>query len=128
VVRALVKDGWTITDDPLTIEYEGLYLFIDLGGERAVTARRGTDRIAVEIKSFPHRSVMENLHPAVGQFVIYRTFLRELDPQRELYLAVSRDTYDYVFTRPAVAFVRTKLAMPLVVVDVPAEEIVTWIK
>lgn len=33
VKNALVKDGWTITDDPFTLEYEEQILFVDLAGE-----------------------------------------------------------------------------------------------
>ena len=31
VRRALENDGWTITDDPLTLEYEEFRTYIDLG-------------------------------------------------------------------------------------------------
>jgi hypothetical protein len=37
-VRALQKDGWTITNDPLTIPVEGTNLLIDVGAERVVAA------------------------------------------------------------------------------------------
>ena len=33
VRNALVKDGWTITDDPFTIEYKGARLQADLAAE-----------------------------------------------------------------------------------------------
>src|SRR5207247_631142 len=31
-VRADPRDGWTITADPFTIEYQGIKLYADLGG------------------------------------------------------------------------------------------------
>ncbi len=52
VVHALQKDGWTITDDPLTIRYGKDRVSIDLGAERLLAAERGNEKIAVEIKSF----------------------------------------------------------------------------
>lgn len=52
VKNALTRDGWAITHDPLTIEYDKRDLHIDLGAERLITAERGTDKIAVEIKTF----------------------------------------------------------------------------
>jgi hypothetical protein len=61
VVNALRKEGWTITHDPLTLEFGDLYLFIDLGGTRTVVAERGAERIAVEIKSFPGKSMVADL-------------------------------------------------------------------
>jgi hypothetical protein len=30
VKTALIKDGWTITDDPLTLDYRGVQVFVDL--------------------------------------------------------------------------------------------------
>src|SRR5437762_2216979 len=115
VVNALRKDGWTITDDPLTVEVAGLYLFIDLAGERAAAAGHGADRIAVEVKSFPHKSMVADLQQAVGQFVMYRSFLRRVDPERALVLAVSQGTYERVFAGEPVAGFREELNMPLVV-------------
>ena len=31
VKQALIKDGWTITDDPFVITYGERFLFVDLG-------------------------------------------------------------------------------------------------
>jgi hypothetical protein len=50
VKHALIKDGWTITDDPLALTYEELRTFVDLGAERLIGATRNDEKIAVEIK------------------------------------------------------------------------------
>lgn len=34
VKQALIKDGWTITDDPFRVQYEEFELFADLGAKR----------------------------------------------------------------------------------------------
>jgi len=52
VKTALLKDGWTITDDPLSLEIGGRDLFVDLGAEKLLIADRGSQKIAVEVKSF----------------------------------------------------------------------------
>jgi hypothetical protein len=70
-VRALQKDGWTITHDPLTVSVGKTDLLIDLGAERMVAAERNGERIAVEIKSFVKLSPIQDLKEAVGQFVLY---------------------------------------------------------
>jgi hypothetical protein len=127
VVRAIQKDGWAVRDDPLTIEFGELYLFIDLGAERTVIAERGVERIAVEIKSFPSKSKVADLQQAVGQYAVYRAFLREVEPERALYLAVSTETHDRVFARPTGELVRADVGIFLVVIDVGAEEVVSWI-
>lgn len=126
-VIALEKEGWTITRDPLTIEHGDLYLFIDLGAERTITAERGTERIAVEIKSFPSKSKVTDLQQAVGQFVVYRAVLRQVEPDRVLYLGVSQDVYTQVFVPPTGDLVRQDVGVRLVVVDVTTEEVVQWL-
>lgn len=50
---ALIKDGWIITDDPLSLSVGDVDFYIDLGAEKLLAAERGDKRIAVEIKSFP---------------------------------------------------------------------------
>lgn len=76
VIRALIADGWTITDDPLTMTYGGRDLFVDLGAERlAIGAEKGEQRIAVEIQSFLNRSAVRDLQEAVGQVEVYRIVL-----------------------------------------------------
>jgi hypothetical protein len=53
VRNALIKDGWTITDDPLTIRIsEAVKVQIDLAASNAIAAERDREKIAVEIKSF----------------------------------------------------------------------------
>jgi hypothetical protein len=49
---ALEKDGWVITDDPLTLDWGDRNLFVDLAAERLVAAEKAGRKIAVEIKSF----------------------------------------------------------------------------
>src|SRR5215510_6624640 len=52
VKHALIKDGWTITDDPFIIEYKGLRLYADLGAEKPIAAEKFGRKIVVEIKVF----------------------------------------------------------------------------
>lgn len=127
VVRALRKDGWTITHDPLTLEYGDLYLFVDLAGERAVVAERGADRIAVEVKTFGSKSKVADLQQAIGQYALYRSILSRVEPERVLHLAVPVESYNGVFSSPAGEAVRSDVGVRLVVVDVAREEVVSWI-
>ena len=52
VRNALTKDGWTITHDPYTIEYDGEFAYADLAAERPLAASKAGRMIVVEIKSF----------------------------------------------------------------------------
>jgi hypothetical protein len=49
VVAALKADGWTITDDPLTITYGRRQLFVDLAVERMVI---GAVRNGINISAY----------------------------------------------------------------------------
>ncbi len=70
VKNALIKDGWTITDDPLVISIGKKDLFIDLGAEKLIAAEKDSKKIAVEIKSFIGSSQVNDLKNALGQYVL----------------------------------------------------------
>ena len=70
VKTALQKDGWQITNDPLTISGGGVNLSIDLAAEKLIAAEREGQKIAVEVKSFLERSsAISEFHTALGQFI-----------------------------------------------------------
>ena len=95
VVRnALEKDGWTITDDPLELSYGDRKVFADLGAERPIGAQKADKQIAVEIKSFLGKSDIRELELAIGQYNLYRAILKRTDPNRQVYLAIPRFSYE----------------------------------
>ena len=72
VKKALIKYGWIITDDPLTLRIsEAIKVQIDLTDENAIAAERDTEKIAVEIKSFIAGSDISEFHTALGQYLNY---------------------------------------------------------
>jgi hypothetical protein len=77
VVRtALIKDGWRITADPLTLKFSTRYkLQIDLAAEALVAAEKDNQLIAVEIKSFLSPSNVSEFHcaatPAAGKSSVF---------------------------------------------------------
>jgi len=127
VRAALIRDGWSITHDPYRLAYESDVVEVDLGAERTIAAERGDELIAVEIKSFLGQSPLRDFETALGQFEVYRIALHEHDPDRRLYLAVTTLAYEEVFTRPLVQLVLAARPVPLLVVDLPGEEVVRWI-
>ena len=56
VKLALIKEGWTITNDPLSLEGWRPGWEVDLGAERVIAAERGIEKIAVEVKGFSEQS------------------------------------------------------------------------
>ena len=127
VRRALEKESWQITDDPLKLKYKGANLEIDLGAERVFAAERGGERIAVEVKSFASRSALNEFHAALGQYINYRRALQALQPDRKLFLAVPRDTFDTFFQLPFTQEAIVTNQVSLVVYEPSMEVIVEWI-
>lgn len=82
VKNALLKDGWIITDDPFVIEFKGLRLYADLGAEKLLAAEKTGQKVVIEIKVFNSISLITELEKAVGQYGIYRTFLKRINPDR----------------------------------------------
>jgi thymidylate kinase len=128
VKSALIKDGWTITNDPFTIDFEDATLFADLAAERTIAAQKENEKIAIEIKMFGSNSAYDDLEKAFGQYQVYRSFLRKLEPSRTIFLAVSDEKYDKIFMRASVKFLVEDLQIKLLIFNPEKEEIVKWIK
>ncbi|WP_437954870.1 element excision factor XisH family protein [Sorangium sp. So ce119] len=80
VRQALVKDGWTITHDPLRLRWGQRDMFVDLGAQQLLAAEKSERKIAVEIESFAGPSLIDDLEKAIGQFVLYRDVLATWSP------------------------------------------------
>ena len=129
-VHALERDGWTVTHDPLTLKVGETDFFVDLGAERFVTAEKGDERIAVEIKSFLNPSPIRDLKEAVGQFVLYEDALRQTpeEADRTLFVAVRESTFATVFQVDAGQMVLANRRMRLIVFDASKEVILEWVR
>ena len=77
VKRALEKDNWVITADPLKFKFGKVRFEVDLAADRLIAAEREGEKIAVEIKSFLRASTITDFYAALGQFLSYRLALRE---------------------------------------------------
>ena len=127
VKNALVKDGWTITDDPYTLKWDnGENLLIDLAAERVIAAEKNNEKIAVEIKTFIGKSTMYDLHLAVGQFMIYQIALEEKEPDRVLFLAVPMEILQEIFLKPKASKLTERVNLKIIGFDVEKEVIVEW--
>ena len=100
VKEAVIKDGWEITDDPYVISYGDRFLFVDLGASGFIGLQQGNKQIAIEIKQFRGQSQVNDLEQAIGQYSLYRILLNQIDPERDLYLAISEVTYSDIFNEP----------------------------
>lgn len=128
VRKALEKEQWKITDDPLLIEYGKQELYIDLGAEKLIAAEKGERKIAVEIKTFLGASLITSFYVAISQFITYETALEAIPPDRTLFLDVPADIYHRFFAEPLVQGVLAREAIKLVIFDEEQEAIEQWIE
>ncbi len=126
VKNALSKDGWTITADPYFIIYKKLKLIADLGAERPFLAEKQMEKIVVEVKSFLNPSFIYDLEQALGQYILYRNFLKRTAPERQLYLAMSQRIHNIYFDE-TIQIVVEENQLKLIIVDPDKEVITKWI-
>lgn len=127
VKTALIKEHWTITHDPLMVQFGVTDVFIDIGAEKLIAAEKEGLYIAVEIKSFLGSSVITDFHLAIGQFLNYRVALEQQDPRRVLYLAVPIDAYSTLFVQSITQTIIQRYGIHIIVYDPEVEEVITWI-
>jgi hypothetical protein len=129
VKNALIKEGWNITHDPLTVRIsEAVKLQIDLAAETTIAAERDSEKIAVEIKSFIGDSDISSFHTALGQYLNYSQALEEQEPNRTVYLAIPFETYYDFFQLPFIQRMLQRYQVKLMIYDPQQEEIRQWIK
>ena len=128
VKQALINDGWIITHDPFLLVFDSERGYVDLGASLMLAAEQGDQRIAIEIKSFIGRSLVADLEQAVGQYTIYQSWLRRVDPERALWLAVNPRVAGAIFARRAGQVLIEDYRLKVLVVDMDQERIVQWIR
>lgn len=126
VVRhALEADGWRITHDPYFMRIGRRKGYIDLGAE-IVAAERGTEQIAVEIKSFVSLSDLDAFEEALGQFLLYRPALAKKEPERLLFLAIPNGFYVKFFDDPFFLEIADLYDLKLLVFNEKTAKIEKW--
>jgi hypothetical protein len=98
-----------------------------LGAEKLFTAEKEGRKIAVEIKSFLSNSLIHDLEEALGQYILYSNILEEQEPERLLYLAVTKVIFNDFFSEPICQLIMRKTVIKLIVFDSQKEEVYQWI-
>jgi len=127
VKNALIKEGWRITNDPLRLKWGVREFFVDLGITKLIAAQKAEQTIAVEIKGFINRSAIADLEQALGQYLIYRAVLEEVEVNCRLYLAIRKTTYQAIFSEPIGDLLIRKYGLKLLVFEAQKETIWQWI-
>jgi hypothetical protein len=125
--QALIKDGWTITHDPYNLKIGRKDLFIDLAGDKLLTAEKDLQKIAVEIKSFISPSEVRDLETALGQYVLYQNILSRIEPNRTLYLAIRDASYIKLFEQEIGKILIENQVLKLITFNPDKEVITQWI-
>jgi hypothetical protein len=68
-------------------------LSTDIGAEKVILAENGLKKIAVEVKSFTHMSILHEFLKASGQYLSYSKIMNKNDPNRVLYVAMPTFIY-----------------------------------
>lgn len=127
VRKALEKEGWTITHDPLPLKVGTLRLQADLGAEKLIAAQKDNQKIAVEIKSFLRASKITDFYQAFGQFLPYKVALKRVEPDRIIYLAIPDSTYEALFGEILIQDLLEEYPVKLIIYNSDKEEIQSWI-
>ena len=91
-----------------------------------MTAKKEDRKIAVEVKSFVSYSNMADLENALGQYILYRNIIEELEPERTLYLAVHEEVFATIFEESLGQMLIRKNHLKLVIFSKTEEVIVKW--
>jgi XisH protein len=127
VKQALVKAGWAITADPLTYKVGNVQVQIDLGAERLIAAEKGTEKIAIEIKTFGNPSFITAFYEAVGKYIVYRNVLSFLEEDRTLYLAIPENIYNRYFSERVIQKTMKESQFKLVIYNQTLQNITQWV-
>ncbi|MEM7533025.1 MAG: element excision factor XisH family protein [Chloroflexota bacterium] len=127
--KALKKDGWKITHDPMRLLWEQKSLFVDMGAEPIIAAEKEHQKIAIEIKTFQNPDDVYSIHNAAGQYVFYRSILRRLQPDRILYLAIPIQAFQSLFDEGRVGEVLLRdEGIRVIIFDPVKKEILRWLE
>jgi hypothetical protein len=126
--ETLENYGWNVTDDPLYVKMGTIPIHIDLGAEKIIEAEKGTEKIAVEIKTFGNSSFITALYEAVGKYIIYRKAIAVLKPDRTFYLAIPDDIFNRIEKEPILKDVFLEEKIKLILYKTEIQFITAWIK
>ncbi len=125
---ALLKDGWTITDNPLSIKLIRQTVFVDLGAGRPLAAEKAGRKIAVEIKGFNALSPIYALQRALGQYLFYRYLVQQRQPERMVWLALPEQMLKLFKQEPEIADMMQYYGVLILIYNAEEETIVQWIE
>jgi Holliday junction resolvase-like predicted endonuclease len=125
VRRALIAAGWQIVKERLALRWGAFSGEVDLLARSGNAADPDTRIIVVEVKSFRPRLRMSDVEKAIGQYLIYKSWLARQQPTWSLYLAVSTHNARF-FRQEPLRVVVQDYGIQIVAVDLEHERIASW--
>jgi XisH protein len=127
VVHALETEGWVVATKPFSLEVTKKHVVhMDIKAQSSAEIAPETI-IIVEVRCFPDTSASTDaLYTAAGQYIIYRSLLRQKGYDYPLYLAVPNQAFRGVFRRMAMAAV-SENEIKMIVVYLEKEVIEQWL-
>jgi len=123
VVRALVKNGWTITTEQMLVRFVERRLWIDIQAAKASEQLV----IVVEVKGFESMpSLVDYLADAVGKYVIYLCALDYARLDARLYMVVPIVAYEGILNEEIGRRAIRKANIDIMVFDPEREEVIRW--
>ncbi|MEB3174771.1 MAG: element excision factor XisH family protein [Cyanobacteriota bacterium] len=93
----------------------------------STTSEKGTQKIAVEIKSFVSPSEIRDLEVALGQYILYQNVLNRIDSERILYLAIRDASFLKIFDQEVGQILLENQVLKLFTFNPNLEIITRWI-
>jgi hypothetical protein len=122
IINALAKAGWQVNEKPFILRLNRQHrLHIDLEARN----QQGTI-LVIEVKYFAEtQSATTDLYLAIGQYIVYRSLLRERDILEELFLAIPLSAYQDIFQRMGMSAIVDN-DVKMIIVDLDTEVIHSW--
>lgn len=96
-------------------------------GAEIIGAEKGTEKIAIEIKSFSGASDVDEFEDALGQFLLYKLALLEKESARQIFLAMPSDFYKGLFDDAFFQQVLKVYQVHLLIYNIKLNAIEEWI-
>jgi hypothetical protein len=124
VMRALGKEGWTITREQIRLDLQKRHFWVDLEAAQPDNAIV----VLVEVKGFETTtSIVDYLYSAVGQYVLYRAIIESSDEPKPLFMAVPLNAYQGILSEKLGELAIEVLDIKLIVFDPEREVVARWI-
>jgi hypothetical protein len=89
-----------------------------------IYSRKKDQKIAVEIKTFASVSEINALENALGQYLLYRSVMRRIEPDRHLYLDIPSIVYADIFEESLGQLLKEDYQLFLLLFNINLEEII----